>query len=270
MTCEPAEEGRAGPQVAVQDGLVARASAQDGGVPGYRANPVGVSVHHSHPLHFIDVPDLHFSAVGAQREQRPLLGPGDRGGRVRDAQVAQLGDLGVLGVPEVDAGGEPDGQVILGGPVDEVEVVVVLQGGCIQHFAWQLVDLPSLLAANRYFFGQLEAGVLVLSGVVERGRALLRVPEDVAVLEGLHEALPAPAAAGHHEPPVYVGYRAAGPLASDVFVADALLLSLVEQRVPFEQLPARDVSVSDRPVLPVLDVRQALGLQKGPKGVLRI
>ena len=35
--------------------------------------------------------------------------------------------------PEVDAGAEADGEHVLGGPVDEVQVEVVLQGRRVQH-----------------------------------------------------------------------------------------------------------------------------------------
>ena len=49
------------------------------------------------------------------------------------AELAQLGDLGGAGRPEVHAGAQPDRQHILTGPVHQVEVEVVRQLRGIKH-----------------------------------------------------------------------------------------------------------------------------------------
>ena len=73
--------------------------------------------------------------------------------------VAQLGHLAVLGGPQVDAGAEAHGQNVLRGPVDQVEVEVVLQARCVEHLERLLRDhalFPVLLGQQLLF---LEAAV---------------------------------------------------------------------------------------------------------------
>lgn len=47
--------------------------------------------------------------------------------------------------PEVNAAAQPNGQHILGGPVDQVEIEVVLQFGRVQHFERDFGDFARRL-----------------------------------------------------------------------------------------------------------------------------
>jgi hypothetical protein len=86
-------EGSAASEVALQDGLVAGASGQQGGTPAHCAHSQRVSRQPASYLHLLHVPDLHLAAVGSQRHQRRLPLAGHGGGDVLNAQVAEFGDL---------------------------------------------------------------------------------------------------------------------------------------------------------------------------------
>ena len=108
------EEGLAYSDVSVQDHLIPGTRAEDGRVPGDGAHPVGVAVHDSDSFHLVDVPDLDFPAVGSHGKVSVLQRPCDRSHRIRDAQIAQLGNFGVVRIPQVHARRESHCQAVLG------------------------------------------------------------------------------------------------------------------------------------------------------------
>ena len=56
--------------------------------------------------------------------------------------------------PEVDARRQADGKDVGGRPVDEVEVEVVLQVGCVENFEWAFWNFTDGLSrAFEQFFG---------------------------------------------------------------------------------------------------------------------
>lgn len=136
-------------------------------------------MHDSKFFHFVDIPDLHLPAIGTQCKLRAFERPGDGSGRVRDPEVAEFGDLGVVSIPEVYAGGQTHSQVVLGAPVDEIEVVVVLEGRGVQYLAGEFVDLPSFCGPHRNLVSELQAGILVEQQVVRRATAFVVVAQDV-------------------------------------------------------------------------------------------
>lgn len=60
------------------------------------------------------------------------------------AKVVQLGHLARRSTPKVNTGSKTDGEGVLGRPVNQVQVVVVLQGRGIQNFERCLANIPLL------------------------------------------------------------------------------------------------------------------------------
>lgn len=83
-------------------------------------------------------------------------------------QIAELGDLAIGRGPEVDAGAEADGEHVLRGPVDEVEIEVVLQGGRVQDLMRRFGDLPGWLLRRRRVSGS-RGAVMVRGGSFSEG-----------------------------------------------------------------------------------------------------
>jgi hypothetical protein len=183
MADELADEGRPAPYIAVQDGLVARTSAKQGGTPGDGANPVRMAVHHADPLHLVDVPEVDLSVVGSQAEGRPLRSPPDRSNRVGQSQIAKFGHFGVVSVPEIDIGGQADCQEVLLRPIDEVEVEIILQGWRIKHLERHFADFPFGFDGSDQVIGEIHALEAFLEGLVEGKGVLGCKLEDVIVLE---------------------------------------------------------------------------------------
>lgn len=132
-------------QVPVEDVVVATARAQESIIPGYRANPLVMTLHSSNQLILGRVPDLQLACVGSNGEMLPIPGPLHRGDVVVGANITQLRHLAVHGGPQVDAGAEADGKDVLGRPVDEVQVEIVLEAGGVEHLKRLLWDHPLLL-----------------------------------------------------------------------------------------------------------------------------
>jgi hypothetical protein len=65
VTDEFAEEGVGDSCVSVEDCLVAGARAEDGGVPCDCAYSVCMALHQSYSFHFVYIPNLDFTYVGA-------------------------------------------------------------------------------------------------------------------------------------------------------------------------------------------------------------
>ena len=61
----------------------------------------------------------------------------------------QFGHFRVAGAPEVDAAAKPDRQRVLGAPVEQVQVVVVLESRSIEDLEGGAGDLPLLLVRSR-------------------------------------------------------------------------------------------------------------------------
>ena len=63
-------------------------------------------------------------------------------------QVVELGNFGRGSGPDVNAAGKTDGQVVVGGPVDQVEIEVVLKGRRIKYFEGNFCDFPGFVMRN--------------------------------------------------------------------------------------------------------------------------
>lgn len=95
-------------------------------------------------LHFGDIPNLHVPVVSSKRKMWSLKRPSHCSRGIGYSQVAKLIDFRISSVPQVNAGGKTNCEEVLRGPVNEIEVVVILEGGRVQYFDGDLVD-PSFL-----------------------------------------------------------------------------------------------------------------------------
>ena len=96
------------------------------------------------------------------------LGPGNRGHTVLGPQIAELSDLARARAPQVHARAEADGEDVQRGPVDKVEVEVVLQCRGVEHLEGNLGDLALCLPGARQ-------EVLARATYRRKGEALLHV-----------------------------------------------------------------------------------------------
>ncbi|OLL21697.1 hypothetical protein NEOLI_004017, partial [Neolecta irregularis DAH-3] len=90
-------------------------------------------------------------------EDADPLDPVDAGDRVGGAQIAQLGDFPRVRVPEEAARREADAEHVVGAPVDEVEVEVVLQVGRVEHLVRHPADDAGLPARREQQLLRVEA-----------------------------------------------------------------------------------------------------------------
>lgn len=132
--------------VPLQDDTVTAAGRELLGVPGQRPHTRRVALQHRQLLAGRRVPDLHEALVCAHGHQVPPLGPAHRGHRVAfHREVTQPGHLAGARAPQVDAGAQAHAEHVERGPVDQVQVEVVLQLGRVQHLERDLRDLPGWL-----------------------------------------------------------------------------------------------------------------------------
>ena len=129
--------------------MVAAARAKEAIVPGHCANATIMATKRLQQLVLGCIPDLEFARVSADREEGTVARPLYAGYTVIWPNITQLGHFAVLSGPEVDAGTEAHGQNILRGPVDQVEVEVVLKAWRIEHLERLLGNHSLLLVLFR-------------------------------------------------------------------------------------------------------------------------
>lgn len=144
MTLELGKLVLGAPKVPVENVVVAAARTQETVIPGYRTNPSCMALHRSHELVFHRVPDLQVPFIGSNCKKAPISGPLHRSDVIR-ANVVEFCDLAVQSRPEVDAGAKADCQDIFGGPIDEVQVEIILETGSVKHLVGLLGDHSLLL-----------------------------------------------------------------------------------------------------------------------------
>lgn len=158
------------PDVPHHHAPVPRAAGQNAIAPGHRAHPCGVSAVLADSAAPGCVPELDGALAGAHCEVSALGVPVEAGDGVR-SELAELEDTVVGGVPEVEGGVEGDREYVEGGPLEQVEVEVVLQVGRVQHLEGHLADL-AVLGIHLLLF---ELALDKLLFLAEEGAALLLI-----------------------------------------------------------------------------------------------
>ena len=129
------EEGVLLADVAVHDGVVTATGGQDVFVPGQGSNSIGVVVEAPQLLALVHVPELDTGRAvgGADGDVGGVEGnPGNGGDGLAFFHFHQLLDVAGGGVPQVHTLVQGDGEDVVLGPVEEVEVVVVLHFGGVE------------------------------------------------------------------------------------------------------------------------------------------
>ena len=95
-------------------------------VPSHWANSGVVAKILRNSAVFNDIPNLDGSSAGADRNLRAAVIPIQTRNRIR-GELAEFNNSVVIGVPEVEAGIEGNREDVLGRPLEEVEVEIVLK-----------------------------------------------------------------------------------------------------------------------------------------------
>ena len=120
------------PNVVVEDQAAASSGRQEVLVPAHHADAALVAVHAPQLGAFLHVPDLNLAGTEADADVGSVAAPPDArhvrvGGRLEQAVHGPR-----LGRPDIDVSLEPDGDLVPGTPVEQIEVVVVDQAGRVQ------------------------------------------------------------------------------------------------------------------------------------------
>ena len=161
MSVLPAgEEGVLLPNVTVNNGVVTTSGSEGVLVPSQSANTVGVVVEAPQLLALVDVPKLDARrAVGGSNSDvgGRERDPGHRGHHLAFLNFHQLLDLAGGRVPQVHALVKRDSEDVVLRPVEEVEVVIVLQLGGIEDSLGKGRNVAEVLAV--LLVGNLVVGV---------------------------------------------------------------------------------------------------------------
>ena len=106
---------------------------------------MGVTSHAAHHRLLLNVPDLYLPVKRAHAEMAASLTPRHRRHSVPLSKIDQLRHAGCVSVPDEDCLTESDCKGVLLGPVNEVEVEVIAQVGCIEHSERHWSNLSDLI-----------------------------------------------------------------------------------------------------------------------------
>ena len=141
------EEGVLLADVAVHDGVVAASGGQDMFVPGQGSNSISMVVEAPQLLTLVHVPELDTGRAvgGADGDVGGGKGnPGNGGDSLAFFHFHQLLDFSGGGVPQVNALVQGHSEDVVLGPVEEVEVVVVLHFRCVKDALGERRDVAEV------------------------------------------------------------------------------------------------------------------------------
>lgn len=142
--------------IMVVDLSVTRARRENVCIPRESADPSGVRAHLADAGHAVGVPNLDLVAVGADGNVVAVGHPCDGGDAIVDiGGLAKLSDVARFGVPQIHGLPKGDGQDVVGAPVEQVEVVVLEQGGGVEDLGGILGDMSELVATHARTHGVL-------------------------------------------------------------------------------------------------------------------
>ena len=114
-------------------------------VPSHNTNAGVVTMHASELGAFLDVPDLNFSRAEANADICSIAGPLDTADIGVWAGFQERADGARLCRPDIDIALETNSDLVTGGPVEKVEVVVIDKTRSIQDTFWSGGDATSKL-----------------------------------------------------------------------------------------------------------------------------
>ena len=118
-------------QIPIENVPIATARTHKGIGPRYGAYPTIMSG--QCPRHFalLSVPNLKISRLCSHSEGGPITGPLHTRDSIIGPNVAQLCHFAIRGIPHVNAGAKTHSEGVLGGPIHQIEVEIILQKGRI-------------------------------------------------------------------------------------------------------------------------------------------
>ena len=108
-----------------------------------------ILLHHFLLLH---IPILKNTTSGANRQVVTSIAPADACHLLLLTiltQIVEFGDLGGTGVPKINTRPQADSQDILGRPVHQVEIIIILKSWCNQYLKWTALNLPLMCIRYR-------------------------------------------------------------------------------------------------------------------------
>jgi hypothetical protein len=127
-----------------EDGTISAASSYQISIPRACTNSIKMALESSDLLALVHVPNGCVSVPISDTQMTAPLRPCHRCDLIVDAfELAQLLHTGVKGVPNVHTRAESHRQHVGLGPVNQVEVEVITQGGSVQNFVRFLWDLAT-------------------------------------------------------------------------------------------------------------------------------
>ena len=101
------------------------------------------------------VPNLSVARISADCEVSACLRPGHGSDSVGRRNLAELGNLLAARRPDVDCRAQSDCQNVLAGPIDKVQVKVILEAWRIEHlkgYFWNLAHALQLSGVRRHWY----------------------------------------------------------------------------------------------------------------------
>lgn len=143
--------------ISVQNGLISRPTAQERVVPSYATYSSFVAFELFHYFLFIDIPVLKNATRSSHRQEFARVAPRNAGDGVLRSKVVQLGNFGSTGAPKINTRPKPNSQNIIAWPINQIEIVIILQSWRIQHFERRFAYFPLLRVRNGQQFVFIEA-----------------------------------------------------------------------------------------------------------------
>lgn len=149
--------------VVVEDEARPRASGEGVLVPAHDTDAGVVAVHAAEFGTLLDIPDLDLAGAEADADVGAVTRPLDATDVGVRAGLQEAAHGAGFGRPDIDVALEADGDLVLRGPVQEVEVVVVDETGGVEDALWGGSDTATEL--SRGGIGGLERTVVLRAEV---------------------------------------------------------------------------------------------------------
>ena len=154
--------------IVVEDEAAASTGGQSVLVPSHDTNAGIVSVHAAELGALLNVPDLDLTRAESNADVCSVAGPFDAADIGIWASLEERADSSGLSGPDVDIALEANGNLVVGAPVEEVQVVVIDKSRGIENTLWGSGNTASELGCSRR--GRLERTVVLGAKVDWLGR----------------------------------------------------------------------------------------------------
>ena len=130
--------------VSMENALISWSTAQKRVVPGDASNSSVVTVELSDHLLFDNIPILENSSTGTDSQVFSIVWPRDTCDLVLRSKIIKLSDFRSSCRPKVNTRSEAHCKDVSAGPIHQVQIIIILESWCIEHFEGSLLDFPLL------------------------------------------------------------------------------------------------------------------------------